>query len=379
MLMRLEWLSLLFTGSMLAYAGFVLRSAWHFSRIRCQASLPDPAPFVSVLIPARNEERRIAACLHSVLNQDYPAGRFEVILVNDHSTDATREIALLFSLRYPNLRLLDLDERPSNAYKKAALSLGAAKAQGEILVQTDADCEMGPQWLKRMVAQFGERTALVSGPVRLLYRDAWLERLQALESMGLVALGAGSMAAERPNMCNGANLAYRKSVFEQVGGFEGLKDVASGDDELLLQKVHLLGGYELRFAKCRDAIVYTHSLPSWAELKAQRLRWVSKARNYLDRRVNLVQALSYLAFLSLPLSALLGLLDPRFAVLAAELFLLKVLADCLLMYQAARFFHNLRLLRQILLLQLVYIPYVLWIGIAGNLVKEYAWKGRRVR
>ncbi|TAE54745.1 MAG: glycosyltransferase, partial [Bacteroidetes bacterium] len=257
----MEWIAVFFSLCMLVYVGIVFRSAWHFRYMRTEEHLPDKLPFVSVVIPARNEERRIATCLHSVLQQQYPAGKFEVILVNDHSTDATKAIATVFATRNPQLRVIDLEAQGINAYKKAALSAGIAAAQGEIVLQTDADCEMGTGWLYHMVAHFDATTALVSGPVRLMSQDHWLEHVQALESMGLVALGAGSMAARRPNMCNGANMAYRKSVFEEVGGFGGPEGVASGDDEFLLQKIRRLGRYEMRFAKSREAIVYTFTLP----------------------------------------------------------------------------------------------------------------------
>ncbi|GAB4402416.1 MAG: glycosyltransferase [Bacteroidia bacterium] len=373
----METVALIFALLMLLYAAFVFRAAWYFARQACPPPAQAVYPSVSVVIPARNEAAHLAHCLGTVLHQDYPGDRYEVILVNDHSTDATLPIAWAMTDRHPRLRVLNLAEEGINAYKKAALAAGIAAARGEIIVQTDADCEVGPDWLRTMVGHFGPRTGLVSGPVQLLYEDTWLGRFQALESMGLVALGAGSMAAGRPNMCNGANLAYRRAAFEDAGGF-GTDAVASGDDELLLQRIRRLGTYDLRFAKCREAVVTTRTQPDWASLKAQRLRWVSKVRAYLDRRINVVQLVSYLAFWGFPVLLVLGLYDSSYLLLLGELFLLKVAVDFVLMYQAARFFHTFRLLNDFLPLQLAYIPYVLWIGLAGNLTRRYTWKGRSV-
>ncbi|MEM7374885.1 MAG: glycosyltransferase [Bacteroidota bacterium] len=361
---------------MIIYAGFIFRNAWFFSRIQVESPLfMKETPMVSVIIPARNEASSLQACLNSAAQQIYPKDRYEVIVVDDHSTDATFGIAAILGTKYPNIRIVS----SRGEGKKAALNSGISVARGEIILQTDADCDLPPTWIPHMVAQFNQNTALVSGPVELQWGDKWLEKFQAMESMGLVTIGGGSMAARKPNMCNGANLAFRKAVFQEVNGYEGIDAVASGDDELLLQKIHRLGKYELKFARCKEAIVRTIPQPNWQMLKSQRLRWVSKARVYPDRRVNLIQSVSYLAFLSIPLLTVFACWNWQFAVLAGELLILKILTDYLLMYQAAKFFHNLRMLRYVLPLQLVYIPYVLWVGLAGNLVKTYSWKGRTVR
>lgn len=362
----------------LFYLAFILRCARYFQRIPCPEEGPSPVPFVSVIIPARNEAANIEHCLRSVLRQSYPRDCFEVILVNDHSTDDTAKIARSLLPQHPQLQVWDLPDQQINAYKKAALTYGIHRAKGEIIVQTDADCWMGEAWLERMIASFSPQTGLVSGPVRLTYRDNWLEKLQSLELMGLVGIGAGSLAAGAPNMCNGANLAYRKTVFEEVGGFAEVDGVASGDDEFLLHKVHQ-SPWQLAFTKCPEAIVLTPAQPDWPSLKAQRLRWVSKARSYQNRWVNVVQLLSYLGFWLFPL--LLGLslwqTEALWGFLLA--FGLKLGADYVLMSRMTQFFQQAFLMRYLIPLQGVYIPYVLWIGIAGNLVQRYRWKDRSVR
>jgi cellulose synthase/poly-beta-1,6-N-acetylglucosamine synthase-like glycosyltransferase len=374
----MEYVAVFFALCVLFYAAFISRNAWYFARLRCPPASWQALPPVTVVVPARNEAAHLATCLQALLAQDYPRDLLEVILVNDHSTDATRQIALVLAQKDPRLRVLDLPGTVQQAHKKAALTLGIEAARGEIILQTDADCHMGVHWVNRMVRHFAPDTALVAGPVRLQAGPHWLEELQALESIGLIAIGAGSLAAGHPNMCNGANLAYRRSAFQAVDGFAGIEEVASGDDELLLQKMARLPGQGLRFAKCRDAIVTTAALPTWPALRAQRLRWVSKARAYLNRRVNVVQLISYLAFLGFPVLLGLALWDPTYWRLLGELILLKVAADALLMYQAAKFFHTFPLLKRLPLLELLYTPYVLWVGLAGNLVKQYSWKGRTV-
>ncbi|WNJ20151.1 glycosyltransferase [Pontibacter sp. G13] len=365
---------------MLIYSAFIWRNAYFFAKIPAETLRSDEwLPKVSVIIPARNEERRLPTLLNAVVNQNYPSDRLEILVVDDQSEDATSGIAKLMSTKHPNLRLIQILPEEGRSSKKNAITRGISFANGEIILQTDADCVMGPSWVRSMVAYFGANTAFVAGPVQLTYEYRMFEILQALELIGLTAIAGGSMAAGKPNMCNGANLGYRKSVFKEVNGFEGIDHVASGDDELLLQKIHRLGKYEIRYARHRKAIVRTGALDSWEGLKRQRIRWVSKARHYVDRKVNRIQMLSYLGFWSFPIGFLLGFWWPQAWVWTAGIALVKGLADYALMYQSAKFFHKLHLLRHFALLQLVYVPYVIWIGIAGNFSKSYYWKGRKVQ
>ncbi len=377
----MTWVAALFFLCMLLYAGLSLRAAWYFSRIRCESVPLISWPMVSVVVAIRNEAENLQDLLKALINQDYPDGNYEIILVDDGSEDSSKAIAWVWADRHPQIRILD-SEPPEGtvAYKKEALELGIREANGEIIVQTDGDCTMGENWLRSMVQHFGPDTALVSGPIVLHHNDHLLQRLQSLELMGLVALGAGSMAGGFPNMVNGANLAFRKKVFEAVGGYSDIKQVASGDDELLLQKLLKHQPYEVRFARCQQAIVHTRPQENWEAFKAQRIRWVSKATHYLSRRTNLVQMVSYLAFLGLPVLLVLGFWEPQMAGIAVQLLVLKIAADLPLMYFASNFFGRLKLFkRDYLKLQLAYVPYVIWVGIAANFSHSYQWKGRNVK
>jgi len=374
------WLTAGFTTCMFIYAIYVVRSAWLFSRIPCERPLQTPVPpRVSIIVPARNEAEKLSACLSSLFNQSYDPERYEVILVDDHSTDGTLRIAWLFAEMYPNLHIIPLrNPEKVKSPKKEAIQAGIDRASGDIILQMDADCEVGSFWIEAMVSHFGPNTAMVAGPISLRQDGSLFQRLQAMESMGLVALGAGGMAARRPTTLNAANMGYLRQVFNEVDGFEGIDKVASGDDELLMQKINGLKKYEIRFVRCRAAIVETDAEANWQALKQQRLRWVSKARYYIDRRPNIIQAISYLAFLGIPVLLIAGLWNIGFAAIGIQLFLLKMVADAFIMYASGRFFHRMHWLPYLPLLELVYIPYVLWIGVAGNLVKQYSWKDRTV-
>ncbi len=371
-------LAFIFSGLLLFYVGYLLRCAWFWGRMKAVPVHDQPAlPLVTVIVPARNESANIAACVTAILSQNYPADRLELIVVNDHSEDDTVAVAREAAHSFPNFKVIDLQSQTGSAYKKAAVARGIAEARGEIIVTTDADCHMGGQWLRAMVAQFDDDTAMVSGPV-CLESDTVFGKFQALEFMGLIAVGAAGIAAEQPTMCNGANLAYRKTVFLEVGGFAGIDHIASGDDELLMHKIAALGKYKIRFAKLLEAVVRTQAQETWADFKRQRIRWVSKSTHYKRSGITAVLVLSYLAMLGFPLMAVAGIWDTRIWALLGIHLLLKIVAEFAVLYPAAVFFDKLRLLIWLPLEQIAHIAYVLWVGIAGNR-KSYEWKGRNVK
>lgn len=384
---------------MLGYVGFVLRSAWFFGRIApANAAAVHERPRLSVVIPARNEGQNLALCLGSLAKQRYP--NFEVWVIDDGSTDNTAAIASQFAQADTRFHLLTNPPIAGIAHKKAAVTHGIRHATGSIIVQTDADCVAGPDWLATVAAHFDAETALVSAPVCLLPAQdgllpsalrvstqqepmptGWsrlLQMAQQFEYAGLMALGGGGMAGGTPNMCNGANLAYRKSAFEAIGGFSAVDTFASGDDEMLLQKLHA-AGFRQRFVRSFAAVVYSPAMPNWPALKRQRLRWVSKARFYPNRSLNLIQLMSYGAFAGVPALLLAGIWWPQAWALLALNLALKTAADAWLMTLAARLLRRPYLLRYLLPMQVLYVAYVLWVGLAGNLVRSYEWKGRLVR
>lgn len=364
------------TGLLLFYVGYLLRSAWYWGKLEEPVQGGDHLPRVAVIVPARNEATHIVACVQAILAQDYPRGLMEVIVVNDHSEDDTAALAQAAAGHDPRFRILSLEAQTGPAYKKAAVAQGIAASSSELIVTTDADCVMGPQWLRSLVGCFDAGTGLVSGPVLLEGKGLFAE-FQALEFMGLIAVGAAAIAAGHPTMCNGANLAYRRTAYEAVGGFAGIDHIASGDDELLMHKVAAMPQFQVRFAKLAAAIVRTPAQPTWEAFKQQRIRWVSKSRHYKRKAITLVLVLSYMAMLGFPLLAMAGMWDARLWGLLGLHAVLKLAAEAAVLVPAAIFFGKLPLLRWLPLEQAAHIAYVLWVGIAGN-VTSYQWKGREV-
>lgn len=363
----------------LIYVAIVLYFRKGWGRIpEFEAAPFSPSTRISVLIAARNEEEKIGATLDDIIRQNYPAGLLEVIVVDDHSTDGTSAIVESYAGR--GVRLIRLNEEKAlNSYKKKAISEAIRQAEGELIVTTDADCRMGPDWL-RTIARFYEenRFRLISSPVAYFKEQGFFEKLQTLEFLYLIGLGASTIGNRMPSTCNGANLAYRKDVFLQLDGFKGIDDLASGDDELFLHKVAAAFPGSIGFCKSRAAIVYTYAKPTLSEFLMQRKRWASKSTRYKNKWVVALGASIWLFNLVILLTVLAGLFEPEYLVPAIAALLFKFAAELLFLAPLARFIKRVKLLGLLPVLSVIHVLYMVYIGIAGN-SGRYDWKGRSVK
>ncbi len=413
-------LGLFLTGLGAHYALHLWRSGAAFARAM-RAPAPPLAPeaglpVVSVVIAARNEAEGITACVESILASEYPTEHLEVIVADDDSTDATaslvrriqrqvnasapvRELVLaggetepLAQPREPlaqppeRVRLLHVPHDPERvrAHKKRALERGIERARGEIVLTTDADCLVPPGWVRAMVARLSEPgVGLVSGPVRFRARGRLFERLQALDFLGMMTLGAGGMLLGRPHLANGASLGYRRETFLRLGGFSGIDDVTSGDDELLMQKLAYARGdgddlpTGVRFAADASATVVTEPARSLRQLVAQRLRWASKGAHYPGRLQLLIVQVGAL-FVMLFVGTLGLGLWPAFAPWLLAGFALKAAGDLSLLIPATSLLRQRHLLWLYPLHALAHIPQTLLAGLGGVLGRGFEWKGRRL-
>lgn len=333
---------------------------------------------VSVLIAARNEEENIGRTIESILNQDFPKDKLELIIVDDHSTDRTAEIVRSYTDERVKLLQLSIGDK-LNSYKKYAITKAIEMSSGNIIVTTDADCRMGRKWLKTVIRYMEIHDSyLVSSPVLYSEERSHFEELQTLEFMYLIGLGAAGIGNQSPTTCNGANLAYRKAVFFEMGGFNGIDNLASGDDELFLHKVAEKYARRIGFCKSREAIVYTDAKPDLKSFISQRKRWASKSTKYKDKKVvalgisiwgfNLALLISLFAFL---------IRMPEFNWSLLTALILKIIVEVLFMTPITSFMKRRDLLKYVPILSIIHSFYIVYIGIAGNTGK-YDWKGRQV-
>lgn len=360
------------------YMVFTLRRGWKQLPDHVAKNTHTFKTSVSVLIAARNEEGNIAKTIECILKQHYPSELMELIIINDHSTDRTAEIIASYSDQ--GVKLIELNEHEKlNSYKKKAISEGIASAKGELMVATDADCVMGPNWLRTIVSLYEEKNyKLISSPVVYHQEKSYFEKLQTLEFLYLIGLGAASIGLRRPSTCNGANLAYRRDVFYELGGFNGIDDLASGDDELFLHKVAQKYPLGIGFCKSEEAIVYTEAKENLKEFIRQRKRWASKSTKYKNKNIVLLGIAIWIFNLAVLLNALLGVFFPPMLLGFGIILLAKIGIELLFLMPITKFASRSALLINLPLLSVMHLFYIVYIGIAGNTGKYY-WKGRKVR
>jgi len=338
-----------------------------------------PKTKVSIIIPARNEEKNIGALLRDVMGQYYPSELMEVIVVDDHSTDRTPDIIQC----YPNVHYLDLSRHTGtevlNSYKKKAIETAIRYSRGELIVTTDADCRMGPYWLLALVSYFEtSRAKLIAAPVHISHEGSFFEAFQSLDFMTMQGITGAIAHTHSGTLCNGANLAYTRQAFDTVGGFTGIDHIASGDDMLLMYKIEQRFPKKTAYLKCREAMVSTDPMPDAAAFFQQRIRWASKASHFKDRRVTAVLVLVYVYNLSFVLLTLAAFWKPSLLVALCTALVAKIVLELQLLRPVSQFFRQEGELLRFPFLQLLHIPYIVVSGFLGQF-GTYRWKERRVK
>jgi len=338
---------------------------------------------ISVLVPARNEEKNIGVCLESLSRQSYSKDLYEVIVIDDHSTDGTAAIVEGFAgISVRCLRLADIAEEngagPVKAYKKFAIETGIRAATGELIITTDADCWFHPDWLRTMAGFYEETGAkFIAAPVRIDSTHSFLSIFQTLDFITLQGITGAAVYKRFHSMCNGANLAYEKRAFYEVEGFKDIDAIPSGDDMLLMHKIYKKYPGQVFFLKNRHAIVSTRPETSWESFVNQRIRWASKADKYDDKRIFWVLLLVYILnilFLGLLLASWW---NSWYLWLLLILIVIKTAVEFPFVRSVAGFFGQQRLMVYFPALQPFHILYTVVIGWLGKF-GSYRWKERKI-
>ena len=329
---------------------------------------------VSIIIPARNESERILPCLEQLLKQNYPKDKLEIIVVDDHSEDNTADIA-----EQAGCKVIRMKNITANSYKKLAVESGVKASKGEIILTTDADCIPGRNWVLEMVREFETSGCrFLAGPVAYHKDNTFFKKIQHLEFLALIGIGGGGISNGFPMFCNGANMGYVKKDFLELQGFDGINEIASGDDELLLHKFYNKNPESIGFCKSEDAIVYTEAISSFVDFYYQRKRWASKSTRYKNHTVTLIGVITYFLNLLLVLMALLGLWNSSMLLFFLIGLGMKTLVEIPLIYSVTKFNKRRGLMFLLPVEQFLYIFYIVLFAPAG-LLGKYKWKGRLVK
>lgn len=335
-----------------------------------------PSIKFSIVIPFRNEAENLERLIQSLQELNYPRSLFEVILINDHSTDNSDELAL----RLLNCTQLDFhifnNITKSNSPKKDAITLGISNSKFEWIVTTDADCVVSTNWLKSFDAFLTtSNTQMVVAPVMLRYSTAIFDQFQTLEILSLQGIAIGGFGLNKPFLSNGANLCYSKQLFQSLNGFDGNNSIASGDDIFLLEKALKAPSFKVSYLRSSDAIVETCAETSFSNVIQQRIRWAAKTSAYSNLFAKLV------GFIVLMMNALIiaALLLTIVGLVAWWHFLIilisKQLVDYSLISRSAKFFDRSKVLNTYFFSSLIY-PFVAIYVAVKSVFSNYQWKGR---
>jgi cellulose synthase/poly-beta-1,6-N-acetylglucosamine synthase-like glycosyltransferase len=326
----------------------------------------------SIIIPVRNEGECIGQLLRSIDKQAFDKSRFEVLVVDDDSKDDTVSIIEDFARQsLLNIVLLKV-EKAGLSPKKRAITQALSQAIGKYVISTDGDCVWPPLLLSLYFQAFSlPNVQFISGPVTFLKPKGWggfWQQLQTVEFASLIGSAAASIRLKHPNMCSGANLGYRKSVFEEVGGFAGNMDLASGDDEFLMHKVFKKYPEGVIYLQNSAAVVETQACKTVSDFYKQRKRWASKWRYYEGKGP---QVLAIFVFF-VNLATVYLFINKQW-----EWLTLRWGLEFLFLGSVLVFLRRFKAIVFIPLVQLIYPFYVLFFGVSAFLgTNNYRWKDR---
>jgi cellulose synthase/poly-beta-1,6-N-acetylglucosamine synthase-like glycosyltransferase len=312
-------LGLLMAGFGTYYARFLATISDGLRQLQRQARSTQK-PMISVIVAARNEETHIASCIDSLRQQTYPAGLYEVLISDDGSTDET-----LLKAREATQGGIAFKVLPSPGGKAlgkaAAIARGIDAARGSIILTTDADCTVLPTWISSIASFFTADVVFVAGPVLEPDRSSLFSKLESLDFFGIITAGAGLIGAGRPIMCNGANMGFRRSAYESVGGYGA--DPSMNDDEALLNRIVVRKLGRIAYASEPQSIVRTRSANTPWKFFLQRLRWAGKQGRYEDLGILQTLVLVYLFFATTLISVFVGIWTTWLLAFACLILIIK--------------------------------------------------------
>ncbi|TDE15334.1 glycosyltransferase [Dyadobacter psychrotolerans] len=365
---------------LISYAVFTLVLQFLWKRLPAKFPNNVSADFISVIIPVRNEAENILQLLSDLNSQTFPSAQFEVLVMDDGSTDLTASIVQSCSVEFDIfIRLISIPDTPTTSPKKRAIETAIAQAKGNLILTTDGDCRVGTGWLAAFAACHSSSNAkLISGPVTFVEEEMVTDHLQTVEFSSLIGSGASAIAAGYPSLCNGANLAYEKSVFYEVNGYDGVRHIASGDDEFLMHKIAARYPDRIHFLKDPEAIVRTKPHKQWELFFRQRKRWASKWKHYQSKTPLILALYIFLCNFSFIATIILFLTNQIGAYNLGALIALKCLPEWLFLGSVLSFLGKRRSIFYIPLTQTFYPFYVCFFGLAAQ-KPQYEWKGRKLK
>jgi cellulose synthase/poly-beta-1,6-N-acetylglucosamine synthase-like glycosyltransferase len=359
------------------YVVFILQLIIGFEKVKSFVRTDEkPKTAFTIIVPFRNEEKNLSKLLQSISKLNYPYKLIEVILVDDFSTDSSERICIRWRLEHEYLDTTLLENlRLSNSPKKDAIGRAMPIAKHDWIITTDADCIVKPNWLLTIDNYIQNNDAeMIVGAVIYKTKNNWFHHFQQLDLLSLQGTTIGSFGINKPFMCNGANFAYTKKLFQELDGFNGNNKIASGDDVFLLQKAVAKVPEKVHYLKNTETIVKTKPENDLFQLFMQRVRWASKTTGYSSTYAKFLAVIVLLMNLSLVCGlwfVVCGCCNWKILLIP---FLIKYLVDYCLLYKANKYLLKGKWLLP-LASSLLYPFYSSLVGIY-SLFGSFSWKGR---
>lgn len=344
----------------LLYAGFERARRTDTGAPGSNAALPP----CSVVVAARDEEHALPALLNALVRQTHPC--YEVIVVDDASTDATAAVVRRYAARHANIRLVRVGQ-PQPPRKKHALTQGIAAARHEVLAFTDADCTPPPGWLEALARrQDAEGDVLVVGYSPFREAPGVLNALARYETFVTGLYTAAAVGWNRAYMAVGRSMSYPRALFNAVGGFAHSQQSMSGDDDLMVQHVVRCNAAPVSHAFGPETYVPSDAPETWRAWVHQKRRHASAGRYYAPyARLHLTCFhATGLALWAAPLVGPWGLL----------LLGTKLVVQTAVLRHAAGVLGERPLLRGLPLWELLYTAYPLLLAPLGLLARPRHWQ-----
>ena len=327
-----------------------------------------PLVKVSVVIACRNEEKNLPYLLNDLSSQDYNPDLFEVIVIDDNSTDRTFEIAS----GYDKIKCLRILTNTGKG-KKSAIRNGVADASGNLIITTDADCRMGKGWISIISAHcLATHSDMIIAPVQLENNSGFFGRFCELEFLSLQGVTAGTAQAKNPIMCNGANLAFTKNAYMRHS--ENLhNEILSGDDIFLLHSLKKETNSKIVWLDSVEGIVTTSHTDSLGSFINQRARWISKAKSYNDRFTQLISIVTFVTMVAIIFLLISGIISQKFLLVFLVSLIIKSFPDFLILLETTRKYKKRYLLKWFIPSEIIY-PFYVIVVVFRSLFPGNKWK-----
>lgn len=364
----------------LVYAVTMAQLIYGFGKIKTYVSTDrTPKTYFSIVVPFRNEAKNLPDLLQSIKRLNYPIDLFELIFVDDFSEDHSQKLVYEWRMQNGEYEFTLLENiKLSGSPKKDAIARAIHIVKQQWVITTDADCTFPENWLRTLDSYIQQNDpSMLIGSVNYSDGNSFIRNFQQLDLASLQGATIGSFGLGLGFMCNGANFAYTKNIFHQLGGFAGNNDKATGDDVFLIQKAVARHPKKVHYLKAQDNIVVTKPLTNWWALFQQHVRWASKAGAYQSVFGKDLAVIVFFGNLAILAALCLLLLDRLCWCELAVLFGIKFMVDTILLYKSNRFLTG-KWMWWLLLSSVLYPFFSVGVAVYA-VIFGYSWKGRKFK